>query len=768
MKTLSIILLGFWSLASAAEPLVTNVRAAQQQGTKLVDVWYDVSGVSTAVYVGLQISSNSGSTFAVPATALSGDLGSSVPPGRNKHIVWNAGTDWNSQLSTTIRFRVAVSNTPPSVVLSDDFNDNSISGSLWTSSGNTVIESGQIMQVLSTVTDQWGVLTSKPIPLSSSGSVMVTRNVRLHDEPHMWGSDTHFFMAETRLNFGSLAPVVIRYCHMDYESPPNYKAMHGIYICRNNANPHNPNYAGYDPNDISTWISPLWDTWFKETIVYNPQSGNLAYSINDVPQTTFNVGIMPVAASPSLVLSFNPAAWWTGHEHLIDNLQITQEVGSLTPPAVSSNVTVDTRTLAMTQLVVSGPSSIPRGQEGTYTAMLNYQGAAAEDVTSQCEWFVSGGPPVTFWLDKASMNGNVLSPQVVSTVPLLVSAKITRNNGKISSNIVAVTVPEGDGMNIGMSWPSDAGPTYVQKSGVNFVWHYAAKASGQALLKSGVTVAWFLDGVQVATGAAFSQNFTGMPGTKELKVVATDTEGRTGHSLARIAFSAPTVANEPALVPTFDPGIGDMVDENGQEFAFDPLKTSNGLVVVTHGLNGDKSDQWLLNMAKDVRIRLQGEGKPLPNIAVYGWGLWSQPSEYWNMDIPYMSFAEDILLIRPHGLSLGRELADWFKVEIGRGNILTTAPVHLIGHSAGGFVVGECGYQLRSTLANVRVTMLDTPYPAWTHLAIFPGTGRRLDRYVSSLFGSLENPLSTAVEIVANKYDYVLLGLVPTPAAHSY
>ncbi len=94
MKTLSVLLLGLWSLASAAEPLVTNVRAAQQQGTKLVDVWYDVSGVSTAVYVSLQVYDNGGTSFAVPATALSGDLGGGVLPGRNKHIVWNAGNDW--------------------------------------------------------------------------------------------------------------------------------------------------------------------------------------------------------------------------------------------------------------------------------------------------------------------------------------------------------------------------------------------------------------------------------------------------------------------------------------------------------------------------------------------------------------------------------------------------------------------------------------------------------------------------------------------------
>ena len=51
-------------------------------------------------------SSNGGTTFAVPAAALSGDLGGGVLPGRNKRIVWNAGTDWSNQLSDTVKFRV--------------------------------------------------------------------------------------------------------------------------------------------------------------------------------------------------------------------------------------------------------------------------------------------------------------------------------------------------------------------------------------------------------------------------------------------------------------------------------------------------------------------------------------------------------------------------------------------------------------------------------------------------------------------------------------
>ena len=223
-----------------------------------------------------------------------------------------------------MRLNMGASSTT-TTVFQDNFDDNSIDPAKWTTSGNTVIEAGGIMQVLETVIDQWGVLTSKAIPINPSGTITINRNVYLHDQTYSYGGGTHFFGADTGLQFGTLPPVVIRYFNLDYEAPPNYKAMHGFYICRNGAAPHNPNYAGYDPNDVSSWISPIWATWFKETIVYNPQTGNLAYSINDVLQTTFNVGIMPVTASPSLVLYFDPIGWWMGHEHLMDNLQITQE-----------------------------------------------------------------------------------------------------------------------------------------------------------------------------------------------------------------------------------------------------------------------------------------------------------------------------------------------------------------------------------------------------------------------------------------------------------
>ena len=98
---------------SAADPTVTNVRAAQKTGTKQVEIYYDMSGSTSPVFVSLQISADGGTSFAVPASALSGAVGASISLGGNKKIIWNAGADWNNQLSNTVKFRVTASDTPP-------------------------------------------------------------------------------------------------------------------------------------------------------------------------------------------------------------------------------------------------------------------------------------------------------------------------------------------------------------------------------------------------------------------------------------------------------------------------------------------------------------------------------------------------------------------------------------------------------------------------------------------------------------------------------
>jgi formylglycine-generating enzyme required for sulfatase activity len=93
-------------LAEAADPVVSNISAVQRAGTQLVDITYDVTADTSTVQVTLAISSDGGTTFNVPATTVSGAVGTGVAIGTGKAITWNAGADWAKQYSTTTRFKV--------------------------------------------------------------------------------------------------------------------------------------------------------------------------------------------------------------------------------------------------------------------------------------------------------------------------------------------------------------------------------------------------------------------------------------------------------------------------------------------------------------------------------------------------------------------------------------------------------------------------------------------------------------------------------------
>jgi formylglycine-generating enzyme required for sulfatase activity len=105
-------LLSLFALCSLAEAqlAVGNIRPVQRSSSKMGDIDYDVTGTTSLVTVALQISADGGSTWAVPATALTGAIGGNVTPASNLRITWDSGADWNQQLSSQMKFRISVAN----------------------------------------------------------------------------------------------------------------------------------------------------------------------------------------------------------------------------------------------------------------------------------------------------------------------------------------------------------------------------------------------------------------------------------------------------------------------------------------------------------------------------------------------------------------------------------------------------------------------------------------------------------------------------------
>ena len=107
------VLLGVFTLlvsAAVAAPVASSVVAQQRADTDLVDLSYNLTGAgATGATIAVELSDDSGATYQVSAPSLSGDLGSGIPDGTNKQIVWDAGVDRPDFVSETMRFRLIVS-----------------------------------------------------------------------------------------------------------------------------------------------------------------------------------------------------------------------------------------------------------------------------------------------------------------------------------------------------------------------------------------------------------------------------------------------------------------------------------------------------------------------------------------------------------------------------------------------------------------------------------------------------------------------------------
>jgi formylglycine-generating enzyme required for sulfatase activity len=82
------------------------VRAVQRPGTKLVDIEYDLTGMSGPVRVALSVSLDGGQSWIMPIRTANGDTGPVVEAGLGRKLTWDAGADWNRQFADGMQFRV--------------------------------------------------------------------------------------------------------------------------------------------------------------------------------------------------------------------------------------------------------------------------------------------------------------------------------------------------------------------------------------------------------------------------------------------------------------------------------------------------------------------------------------------------------------------------------------------------------------------------------------------------------------------------------------
>jgi hypothetical protein len=91
-------------------PDVSNVIAAQLVGTKLLRINYDLSvSDGRPCTVTIRWSTDNGDNFDLTATAVTGDVGPGVAPGKKLEATWDMGVDWDNKYTEDGRIEVIAS-----------------------------------------------------------------------------------------------------------------------------------------------------------------------------------------------------------------------------------------------------------------------------------------------------------------------------------------------------------------------------------------------------------------------------------------------------------------------------------------------------------------------------------------------------------------------------------------------------------------------------------------------------------------------------------
>ncbi len=106
-KLLTLILLITATIGYSQSGSISNIQVMQRpDGSKLVDINYNLSGEAVSYNIALKVSFDDGVTYTdIPAENLQGDTGP-ISPGGIKHIIWYAGVDFPNIYNINTRLRI--------------------------------------------------------------------------------------------------------------------------------------------------------------------------------------------------------------------------------------------------------------------------------------------------------------------------------------------------------------------------------------------------------------------------------------------------------------------------------------------------------------------------------------------------------------------------------------------------------------------------------------------------------------------------------------
>jgi hypothetical protein len=229
-------------------------------------------------------------------------------------------------------------------LFSDDFNNNTLDTGKWTTTGNSVTETGGTLNVDCAATDNGGLAMSRTIPINPFAPIVVQRKAKVHYAGEyfngvfgLYFGDSTTFLPITE----SKHTLFVSHANYNYSTATEQPA-HGFYLGQ---------YAAHFKNPTAL-TDAIWDRWFDEKIVYDPVSGLAELYLDGALKATINVGALPAGAR-YLKIAIQAWGWYTGHYNYSDDLTVSQPwtggnvfLSANTPPApgaVTFNFTATTK-----------------------------------------------------------------------------------------------------------------------------------------------------------------------------------------------------------------------------------------------------------------------------------------------------------------------------------------------------------------------------------------------------------------------------------------
>ena len=409
------------------------------------------------------------------------------------------------------------------------------------------------------------------------------------------------------------------------------------------------------------------------------------------------------------------------------------------------------------------PAAVVAGQPYVFPAQASFAGSGNSiDASASAVWFIVGdAPPGTRFEGNRLIGGNVTVPSVIR-VSAAFNFPLSGIREAVPVEVTIHPAPAGYRVDALYSSTGEWRPDLRYWRTVNFN-AIPSSSEGPALSQN---VSWDLDDegeFDDATGLTAQRDYR----AGQTSRIGVRAEWPQAGGLSRVAINhfyltldQPLVANEPLLGRAVDAIPGSFLNDDEESTVPLAARKATGLVILTHGLNDQGTSRWLQDMYRAIETRL---GDSPPNVLIYDWREKADPAgdgtRPVSIEHPIDAF-NDIVKVREAGRAQGIKIADWIGLQRQLGRVDPAAPVHLIGHSAGGFVVGDCARILSQRgYGKLQATMLDTPLPYQSHIQ----PGWRTERYISSWIGGnpTEHGQATAwnsgAKLVGSKVDEFLV-----------